>query len=75
MLENIKQTLSQIADFFVTIFDFVVGFVKDIVDVVKWCGEAVARIPSFFDWLPASALAIILALFAIVVIYKVLGRE
>lgn len=75
MLETIKETLLNIGDFFVTIFDFVVGFVNDIIDVIKYCGEAFAKIPDYFSWLPVEILGIILALFAIVVIYKVLGRE
>lgn len=75
MLETIKNTLLSIGDFFVTIFDFVVGFVNDIINVIKYCASAVAKIPDYFAWLPAEILAIIVALFAIVVIYKVLGRE
>lgn len=32
-------------------------------------------IPRLFEWLPVSAVVIMVSMFAIVIVYKVLGRE
>lgn len=75
MLETIKEILFNIGNFFTTIFDFVVDFVADIVAVIKYTGQAVAQIPQLFQWVDPKVLGTILAAFAVVVIYKILGRE
>ncbi len=75
MLETIKETLINIGNFFTTIFDFVVDFVNDIVNVVKYTGQALAQIPKLLEWVNPALLGILLAAFAVVVIYKILGRE
>ena len=75
MLETIKETLINIGNFFTTIFNFVVDFVNDIVNVVKYTGQALAQIPKLLEWVNPALLGILLAAFAVVVIYKILGRE
>jgi len=57
------------------ILDFCISFFEDVAYIVKLTAEYVAKIPSFFSWLPAPVLAIIVSAFAVVVIYKVIGRE
>ena len=64
-----------ISNIITSLVDFVVGMIEDLVYVVKLCGSFVAKIPTLFSWLPASVVAIIVIIFAIVVIYKILGRE
>ena len=54
---------------------FLLDFIKDVAYVVELTAKFVAKIPDFFSFLPAELLAIIVALFAVVVIYKILGRE
>lgn len=75
MLESIKEVLFKIGDFFVMIFDFVVGFVEDIVSVVKYTGQAIAQIPQLLEWVNPALIGMLLAAFSVVVIYKILGRE
>lgn len=74
--------MAAITDFFAGIvdaissaIDFLISFVGDIVYVIKLTGQFVARIPEYFAWLPAPVLTIIVSIFAVVVIYKILGRE
>lgn len=55
--------------------DFLIGFIEDIVYVVKLTGEFVLNIPNYFAWLPAPVLATVVSIFGIVVIYKVLGQQ
>ena len=72
----------QILNFFKTLIDLLVGVVKfviqlvsDLVMVVKMLGETVLHLPTAFLWLPGVVGSLLLALFAVVVIYKFLGRE
>ena len=75
MLETIKEILFNIGNFFTTIFDFVVGFVNDIISVVKYTGQAIAQIPQLLEWINPTLIGMLLAAFAVVIIYKILGRE
>ena len=63
------------ADVITSLVDFVIGMVEDIVYVITLLGEFVTQIPEYFSWLPAEALVLVVAIFGLVVIYKVLGRE
>lgn len=67
--------IKSIADGVLTLIDFVVSFVGDIVYIVQLTGQYLAQIPSYFAWLPPELLTILVTIFAIVVIYKVTGRE
>lgn len=64
-----------IGDAITSCIDFLIGFIADIVYMIELTAKFVAEIPNYFSWLPGGVLAIIVAIFAIVVIYKVLGRE
>lgn len=75
MLETIKEVFLGFIDVVTSLVDFVIGFIKDIVYVVKLTGGFVAKIPQLFSWLPGSVVALFVVLFAVVVIYKILGRE
>ena len=75
MFEFIGNILQNIANFFVSIWEFITHVFEEIVYIIKLLGAAVASIPSYFTWLPGSVIALILVTIAIVVIYKVAGRE
>lgn len=75
MLETIKNAFLGFINLITSLVDFVVGIIKDIVYVVKLTGSFVAKIPQLFSWLPAPVIALFVTIFAIVVIYKILGRE
>lgn len=55
--------------------DFLIGLIQDIVYIVQLTAKAVASIPSYMSWLPAPVVALLVTIFAVVVIYKILGRE
>lgn len=63
------------ADAITGAIDFLIGFIEDIVYIVKITGEFVLQIPNYLGWLPSSVLTIIVVVFGVVVIYKVMGRE
>ena len=57
------------------IVDFVIGLIGDLVYLAQITAKAVASIPSYFSWVPPQVLALLLSIFAVVVLYKILGRE
>lgn len=59
----------------VSVFDFVISFFQDLIYIIQLLGRFLSQLPNYFSWLPADILALLLTLFAIVVIYKILGRE
>lgn len=74
--------MGQIVNFFKMLIDLLVGAVqfvvkllKDLVYVVQLLGQAVANLPQYLGFLPSMAVSVLVTVFAIVVIYKVLGRE
>lgn len=74
--------MQAILDFFVGIFEvissliqFVIDFIGDLVYVVQLTATFVANIPVYFAWLPSTIVSLIVTIFAVVVIYKVMGRE
>lgn len=75
MLETIKNFFLGLSNVITSLIDFVIGFVEDIVYVVKLCASFVAKIPSLFSWLPSGVLAMIVLTFSVVVFYKIMGRE
>ena len=59
----------------VAVFDFIISFFQDLIYMIQLLGKFLGQIPNYFSWLPSEILAPLLLLFAIVVIYKILGRE
>ena len=75
MIEKLVDFFLSLRDILSGLINFVVGTVEDLVYVVTLCGRFVLKIPSYFSWLPTGVVALIVTVFAIVVIYKILGRE
>lgn len=73
--KDLLSGFQQIFDFFSNVLDFLIDFIKDIVYIIEITGEMVLKIPDYFSWLPSEALSLLVSVFAVVVIYKVLGRE
>lgn len=75
MLESILATLQSIGDFFASVIEWVADFIEDLVTMAKYLGQAVIEFPTYFDWLPASVVALLVTAVGIIVIYKFLGRD
>lgn len=54
---------------------FIVGLFDDLIYVIGLTGKFLASIPSYFAFLPAHLLSVLVIIFGIVVVYKILGRE
>lgn len=74
-MSTIINILKAIGDFFASVVDFVIKLGQDLVMVVKLLAECIVQLPAAIAWLPGTAVTLLVALFAVVVIYKVLGRE
>lgn len=74
-MKGIIEFFESIKDGIVAAYEFLVGLIEDIAYMVEMVGKFVAKIPSYFDWLPTEILAVVLIGFGIVVVYKILGRE
>lgn len=75
MLGNILDGIKSIANFFITVGQFIVDFISDLVYAIGLIGKTVLEIPSYLGWLPSSLIAMLTTIFSIVVIYKILGRD
>lgn len=75
MLSTLKDYIVGIGELFTSLYHFVLDFFSDVCYVIKLTAQFVVKIPTYFSWLPAPVLALVVSIFAVVVIYKVLGRE
>lgn len=67
--------IAGIGDMLYSCFGWLISTVRDLAYIAKLLGTFVGNIPSYFAWLPDEALATLVTIFAIVIIYKLLGRE
>lgn len=74
-MQVIVNFLKAIGTAISTAISFLVSIIQDLVYVAGLVGSTVAKIPSWFSWLPAEVLVIFVALLAVVVIYKIMGRD
>lgn len=55
--------------------EFLLSMIQDVAYVVELTANFVLDIPTYLSWLPPEIVAIVVSIFAVVVIYKILGRE
>lgn len=75
MLKSIFDAMINFFNLVGSLVNFVIDMVKDLVYVITLIGKMLLKIPSYVGWLPTTCGSIIVAIFGIVVIYKILGRE
>lgn len=74
-MDSVIEFFKGIGDFIVSVLDFVVSFFEDLVYVITLLGKFIAQVPSYFSWLPTELIVILSSILAVVVIYKIMGRE
>ena len=74
-MDAVVSFFEGIGNAIISIFDFVISFFADLIYVIQLLGKVVLSIPGYFGWMPSSISSLLITLFAIVVIYKILGRE
>lgn len=75
MLDSILDFFETIGGYISTAWDFLVDFFKDTLELITLVGETVLKLPDYLSFLPERLLVPLLALFTVVVLYKILGRE
>lgn len=58
-----------------TVIDFVISFFQDTIWIIKTVGWAFAQLPNLLSWIPSELLTIVTTIFAVVMVYKIMGRE
>lgn len=74
-MQVIIDFFAGIGDAVTSAFQWFAGFIEDTVYFVQLLGEAVAKIPGYFAWIPAEALVVLLVLVGVIVVCRILGRE
>ena len=76
MLQTLVDFFKSTGNVVMSLVDFVITLIQDIVFVVKICGTFVLKLPDLLvGWLPSSVVVLIVGAFSVVVIYKIVGRE
>lgn len=58
-----------------SIVSFLLTMIEDVAYVVTLTAKFVTQIPDYLSFMPPAVLALVVSMFAVVVIYKILGRE
>lgn len=74
-MQWLADLLTELGNLIKNGFEAVMSFFTDIANLGAQVGKAVASIPNFLSGLPAELLTLFISLFAIVALYKILGRD
>lgn len=75
-MQAIINAINGIAEGIRSALDFLGGLIADLVAMAEMLAEGLAALPTWFGlFFPPEMVVALLAVFAIVVIYKILGRE
>lgn len=69
MLEDIKEAIVGILNFFDTIYEVIVNLVENTIEAIKIIGSAVAQIPDYIEMMPDWIQSIMTAGLTVIVIY------
>lgn len=74
-MQGIIDFLGLIGQVLTSVCQVFVDLVMDIVFIVQLALRFLGELPSYFSWLPAPILAILISIVTVMVIYKVAGRK
>lgn len=74
-MEGIFEFFDLIGTALTSTIDFLLTMVMDIVYLVQMGLQFLASVPSYFSWLPAPILALVVSILTVMVILKVAGRD
>ena len=74
-MAGIIQGIKEFFDFIVRAVQFLFSLIKDLVRVVEYLGQVAGKIPSYLGFLPSAALAIVVTMVSIMIVYKIVGRD
>lgn len=73
-MDALFQVFQAIGDAIAFVINFVVTLFMDLVWLIQMLGLIVAAIPSYFSWLPAELLVILVAVIGAAVVLRIMGR-
>lgn len=74
-MDAIINFLETIGNAISSVISFVISFFQDVIYMIQITGKVLAQLPSYLSWMPPQMSALLLILLAVVVVYKILGRE
>lgn len=74
-MDAILGFFSGLADLIGGAVDFLIGFLADLLYIAQLTAKAVGAIPGYLALLPSPVIALLTTIFAVVVLYKIFGRE
>lgn len=74
-MEDILDMIEGFVEMIESLIDFVMDLVQGLLYIYDLLFTIIGNLPSYLAWMPGSFSYLIIAIFGIVVIYKVLGRE
>ena len=74
-MAGLFDLFSGLADFLWAVGKFLIDVILDLVYVVTLLGSLLPEIPVMIGWLPSTCISLTVTVFAVVLIYKILGRE
>lgn len=74
-MKAIIDFFSGFVDVIVSLVNFVIDTIMDLVYMISLLGSMITNIPAYFGWIPSAVVSSIIVIFSIVVIYKIIGRE
>lgn len=73
-MSTIIDFIKQISSAIVTLINFLITIIQDILQVIELLAISIAKIPTYLVVFPVGLSAILTTVLSIVVIYKILGR-
>ena len=74
-MNGLLDFFAGLGDIVVSVFQFLFQTVKDLIYIVVLLTSLINRIPDMIGWLPSACITLVVTTFAIVLIYKIVGRE
>lgn len=74
-MDAIISFFTGVADAVTAALAFLGSLIEDTLYVVQLTAEFVVQVPEYLSFLPGPILALVVSMFAVAVIYKILGRE
>lgn len=74
-MQAIINFFSSLGNIIVSLVQFLIKFVTDLVYIIGLLGNTIISLPSMIGWLPSACITLVITAFSIVVIYKIMGRE
>lgn len=74
-MQALISFFSSLGDVVVSVFEFWIKYLKDLFYVIKLLGQLALNLPTMVGWLPSACISITVLVFAVAVIYKIMGRE